>query len=65
MCSYHCQVGVTGLKCDKCAVGYFDLQADSATGCKRCWCSGLTNKCTDEDMYWCVPTVCLRNLIVP
>ncbi|XP_058880004.1 laminin subunit alpha-2 isoform X3 [Acipenser ruthenus] len=37
-----CQPGVTGLKCDRCAIGYYSFQEG---GCTPCHCSHVGNNC--------------------
>ncbi|XP_055492345.1 laminin subunit alpha-2 [Leucoraja erinacea] len=40
-----CQPGVTGLKCDRCAAGFYNFQEG---GCTQCQCAHVGNHCDSE-----------------
>lgn len=46
------QPGVTGPRCDQCAVGRFNLDANNPDGCSKCWCNGLSDSCDSGNKYW-------------
>uniref|UniRef100_A0A670YYY9 Laminin subunit alpha 2 n=1 Tax=Pseudonaja textilis TaxID=8673 RepID=A0A670YYY9_PSETE len=50
-----CKVYVEGKNCDRCKAGFFNLQQDNPQGCEACFCSGITNDCTDS--RWTYSTV--------
>uniref|UniRef100_A0A8C6VI31 Laminin subunit alpha 2 n=1 Tax=Naja naja TaxID=35670 RepID=A0A8C6VI31_NAJNA len=50
-----CKVYVEGKNCDRCKAGFFNLQQDNPQGCEACFCSGITNDCTDS--RWTYSTI--------
>ena len=51
---YKCmfQAGVTGPRCDQCAAGRFNLDANNPDGCSECWCNDLSDTCDSGNKYW-------------
>ncbi|XP_026323053.1 laminin subunit alpha-1-like [Hyposmocoma kahamanoa] len=49
-----CKANVVGERCDACAAGHFGLSATLREGCRRCYCSYITDSCAaiadDDDM---------------
>ncbi|OCT80167.1 hypothetical protein XELAEV_18026982mg [Xenopus laevis] len=43
-----CKNNVEGQNCDQCKIGYFNLQKDNPQGCDQCFCSGVSNICTES-----------------
>lgn len=46
------QPGVTGPRCDQCAAGRFNLDANNPDGCSECWCNDLSDTCDSGNKYW-------------
>ncbi|XP_063079841.1 laminin subunit alpha-2 [Engraulis encrasicolus] len=42
-----CKANVQGLSCDACRAGTFGLTVSNPLGCSKCYCYGLTGKCTE------------------
>ncbi|GBP92564.1 Laminin subunit alpha-2 [Eumeta japonica] len=46
-----CKAHVTGETCNTCKPGYYGLSGDLGAGCRRCYCSGVTDLCAaDPDL---------------
>ena len=45
-----CQLIVQDPQFD-CPPGYFNSDATKMEDCKKCWCSGVTNRCRSSDLY--------------
>jgi len=43
-----CKAHVTGQRCDKCLEGHFGLSHDNVEGCLKCYCSGISTRCTSH-----------------
>ncbi|XP_039180622.1 laminin subunit alpha-2 isoform X7 [Crotalus tigris] len=50
-----CKVYVEGKNCDHCKAGFFNLQQENPQGCEACFCSGITNDCTESQ--WTYRTI--------
>ncbi|KAL7987769.1 hypothetical protein Chor_006688, partial [Crotalus horridus] len=50
-----CKVYVEGKNCDRCKAGFFNLQQENPQGCEACFCSGITNDCTESQ--WTYRTI--------
>ena len=46
------QESVTGLLCDECEYGHYNLQEDREEGCQECFCFGITDNCTVASMAY-------------
>ncbi|XP_029420162.1 laminin subunit alpha-1 isoform X2 [Nannospalax galili] len=46
-----CKENVVGLQCSECQVGTFALHADNPLGCSPCFCSGLSQLCSELEGY--------------
>lgn len=42
------QENVEGENCDRCKVGFYNLQRDNQRGCEKCSCMGLSSHCTES-----------------
>lgn len=47
-----CKTNVQGQACDVCREGTFDIQAENADGCTKCFCFGKTTRCASANLYW-------------
>nr|XP_039257196.1 laminin subunit alpha-1-like isoform X3 [Styela clava] len=47
-----CKKNVVGVKCNRCAEGTFSLLRDNPKGCTDCYCSGVTDECTQAVYHW-------------
>ena len=47
-----CKPNAEGDNCDRCAVGFFGPTWASPSGCMRCWCSGVTDRCLPAKLFW-------------
>ncbi|CAH1240507.1 HSPG2 [Branchiostoma lanceolatum] len=47
----NCKDGMTGLRCDQCAQGYFFLNPRNPDGCMECFCMGVTDQCNSSPYY--------------
>ncbi|KAG1688573.1 Laminin subunit alpha-1 [Nymphon striatum] len=45
-----CKENVEGSRCDKCKAGSYYLNPDNVEGCSKCFCFGVTNKCTSSEL---------------
>jgi laminin alpha 1/2 len=43
---------VEGRNCDRCKPGTFHLEAGKRAGCSACFCSGVTEECSEARLYW-------------
>ncbi|XP_068093303.1 laminin subunit alpha-1 [Hyperolius riggenbachi] len=50
-----CKENVVGSYCNECKGGTFALRSDNALGCSPCFCSGVSNLCTEMDNYVRIP----------
>ena len=41
-----------GRNCDQCRPGTFGLHQLNLAGCVECFCSGVTDQCTEASLYW-------------
>ena len=41
-----------GRNCDRCKPGTFHLDAGNLAGCSACFCSGVTDECSDARLFW-------------
>ncbi|XP_043237332.1 basement membrane-specific heparan sulfate proteoglycan core protein-like isoform X3 [Amphibalanus amphitrite] len=46
-----CKRAVEGLSCDRCRPNFFALMADNPEGCLRCFCSGVSQQCSEATYY--------------
>ncbi|EPQ08178.1 Laminin subunit alpha-1 [Myotis brandtii] len=46
-----CKENVLGLQCNECRAGTFALHADNPQGCIPCFCSGLSQLCSELEGY--------------
>ncbi|XP_078073116.1 laminin subunit alpha-1 [Mustelus asterias] len=42
-----CKDSVSGLRCDECKPGSFALSLQNPAGCSHCYCSGVSNSCSE------------------
>ncbi|TEA36180.1 hypothetical protein DBR06_SOUSAS7510018, partial [Sousa chinensis] len=42
-----CKVNVEGVRCDRCRLGKFGLEAKNPLGCSSCYCFGATTQCSE------------------
>ncbi|KAM4771006.1 laminin subunit alpha-2 [Rhinophrynus dorsalis] len=47
-----CKSNVDGENCDRCKLGYFSLQQENPQGCDQCFCSGVSNVCTESRLAY-------------
>ena len=47
-----CRDNVEGTNCDRCKPGTFGLDAGNSDGCIDCFCSGVTDECSDARLFW-------------
>ncbi|KAL7290481.1 hypothetical protein TKK_0016168 [Trichogramma kaykai] len=47
-----CKRNVKGKQCDSCNLGAFGFSENSLTGCIDCFCSGVSNECFENDLYF-------------
>ena len=47
-----CRDNVEGRNCDQCRPGTFGLHQVNPGGCLKCFCSGVTDQCTEASLYW-------------
>lgn len=40
------QENVEGENCDRCKLGFYDLQGDNRRGCEKCSCMGVSSQCS-------------------
>jgi len=45
------QANVEGHECSECKPGYFALDENRADGCLECFCSGMSDHCTNAVFY--------------
>lgn len=45
------QANVQGDECNICQDGHFFLSESNPDGCLKCWCSGVTNRCSSSRDY--------------
>ena len=45
------QRSVEGLNCDRCRSNYFSLTEENPEGCLPCFCSGVTQMCSEALFY--------------
>ena len=38
-------MNVEGANCEQCKPGYYDLDKDNLSGCRKCFCFGVTSEC--------------------
>ncbi|OCT76655.1 hypothetical protein XELAEV_18031856mg [Xenopus laevis] len=50
-----CKHNVVGSYCNECKAGTFALRADNPLGCSPCFCSGVSQLCTEMDGYVRIP----------
>eukprot|EP00079_Xenopus_tropicalis_P016422 XP_004915294.1 PREDICTED: laminin subunit alpha-1 isoform X1 [Xenopus tropicalis] len=50
-----CKGNVVGSYCNECKTGTFALRADNPLGCTPCFCSGVSQLCTETDGYVRIP----------
>lgn len=41
----HMQENVEGENCDRCKLGFYNLQASNRRGCEKCSCMGVSSQC--------------------
>uniref|UniRef100_A0AAX7TVN3 Laminin subunit alpha 2 n=1 Tax=Astatotilapia calliptera TaxID=8154 RepID=A0AAX7TVN3_ASTCA len=41
-----CKENVEGENCDRCKLGFYNLQASNRPGCEKCSCMGVSSQCT-------------------
>uniref|UniRef100_A0A4W3JDE0 Laminin subunit alpha-2 n=1 Tax=Callorhinchus milii TaxID=7868 RepID=A0A4W3JDE0_CALMI len=42
-----CKESVSGVRCDECKTGSFALSLSNPAGCSRCFCSGVSDSCSE------------------
>lgn len=42
------QENVEGENCDRCKMGFYNLQRDNRRGCEKCSCMGVSSHCTES-----------------
>jgi len=47
-----CKQNVEGRNCNRCRPGTFGLGLDENQGCLNCFCSGVTDECSEARLYW-------------
>ena len=47
-----CLDNVEGRNCNQCKPGTFNLHQMNPDGCLKCFCSGVTDQCTEASLYW-------------
>jgi len=47
-----CKQNVEGRNCNRCKPGTFGLGLDDSEGCLNCFCSGVTDECSEARLYW-------------
>jgi len=47
-----CKQNVEGRNCNRCRPGTFGLGLDDSEGCLNCFCSGVTDECSEARLYW-------------
>jgi len=47
-----CKENVEGRSCNNCKPGTFGLDPDEEQGCLKCYCSGVTDECSDARLFW-------------
>ena len=47
-----CRENVEGMNCDRCKPGTFSLEYGTLQGCRKCFCSGVTDECSDARLFW-------------
>ena len=47
-----CRDNVEGPNCDRCKAGFFGLSSNNEQGCQPCWCSGVTDQCSEARLSW-------------
>ncbi|XP_025061969.1 laminin subunit gamma-2 isoform X2 [Alligator sinensis] len=46
-----CKTGTTGEQCDRCKLGYYNLDAGNPEGCSQCFCYGHSTTCSSAENY--------------
>jgi len=47
-----CKRNVEGRNCNRCKPGTFNLDVRNEDGCLSCYCSGVTDECSDAKLFW-------------
>ncbi|CAG5123328.1 unnamed protein product, partial [Candidula unifasciata] len=46
-----CKNNVQGRRCSTCREGYFNLNSENEMGCLRCFCMGVSTRCSSSNYY--------------
>lgn len=46
------QENVEGLNCDRCKLGFYNLQSDNIRGCEKCSCMGMSTQCAASTLTY-------------
>lgn len=59
------QENVEGGNCDRCKLGFYNLQRDNRRGCEKCFCMGVSSQCSASTWtYQNVGTVAHVSLMI-